>query len=141
MPSSKDVKELMAARRAGRKPSGVPQIDPAELLQDEAPLSQPSPSNEEIATETAIIVPAPAAPQNEPIVSEPKRPQLDLNPLMDIDRSRATEPFSTYAYQERKRQLKLEAIATGDDIWEIVDVALDEYFERRYGKKAKRPKS
>ncbi|MFD5536663.1 hypothetical protein ACFWIJ_02100 [Streptomyces sp. NPDC127079] len=136
MPSSKDVRDLVAARRAGRRPLGVPQVDPADVVQDEPTLEAgPAPQQSSVeegasAPEEAIIV-----PQGEGI-GEPKNENTPAVPV--IDKSQTPEPFSTYAFKERKKQLKMESAATGNDIWEIIEAALDDYFSPRNAKKRQR---
>ncbi len=54
--------------------------------------------------------------------------------LLPVDKSVPMAAFSSYMYPDRRRQLKQEATSTGDSMQDIIDVALSEYFEQRYGK-------
>jgi hypothetical protein len=42
-------------------------------------------------------------------------------------------PFGSHLYPDRHQQLLYEAFMLGIKPWEVLEAALAEYFERRYG--------
>jgi len=137
MASSKDIRDLIAARRANRGAPprvGVPQIDPADLITEpsEPPVVVETPPEEPPEMNRPPQVPvSDGADDGE---SHRSRPTVIEDPrLMPIDRTATLVAFSSYLYPDRKRQVKQESISTGHDMHEIIDTALGEYFEKRYG--------
>ncbi|MFF7525954.1 hypothetical protein [Streptomyces pseudovenezuelae] len=115
----------------------MPQTDPADLVQEDVHL-QAGPAQEEPPAKEVVVAPILEA---EPDVSSdtgaiPETVSIPSAPA--IDKSVAPEPFSTYAFKERKRQLKMESAATDNDIWEIIEAALEDYFSPRNAKKRQR---
>ncbi len=121
MASNKDIKELMEARKARR---AVPQTDPADVVSSSEP---------ELAT------PPVAAPI---IELQPQTSKLPMTPPMHHPQDSRYVPApaddtliaKTYKFKShRYRQLHDEKHFTGTEIQDILDTALGEYFEKRYG--------
>ena len=121
MASNKDIKELMEARKARR---AVPQTDPADVV------SAPEP---ELATPPVVVPIVELTPQaSKPLVlstmHHPQDNRYVPAPADDILIAK------TYKFKSHRfRQLHDEKHFTGTEIQEILDTALGEYFEKRYG--------
>jgi hypothetical protein len=124
MPTNKDVRQLMEARKARR---AIPQTDPADVVygpepelaaqvQPEKPQSQP------------IAPSIPSHPTETPLVHHPQDSRYVPVPVGD------TLIAKTYKFRShRYKQLSDEKHFTGTEIQDILDTALAEYFEKRYG--------
>jgi hypothetical protein len=119
MATSKDIKALMEARKARR---AIPQTDPAEVVED---IQEP----ESLTPET------PAADE---IVSGPE--SVGAETRSDDPRAQPTPaddpyiPTTLRVRSHHRRQLKAEKYFTGLDIQDVLEIALDEYFKKRYGR-------
>jgi hypothetical protein len=134
--------ETPAPRRAA-----VVQIDPGDPKTPVAPSPlrpvevETKPVEEALTPAVAAAV-APPAPIAQP-VDEPVDPVTAATPSADpddprgvaIDYSERTVQVGSRMYPGRHRQLKYEAFKKGIDPWEIIDVALDEYLKKRYGRR------
>jgi hypothetical protein len=121
MASNKDIKELMEARKARR---AVPQTDPADVV------AIPEP---ELAAPPVVAPIAEQAPQRSntsetPVMHHPQDSRYAPAPKDDIFIAK------TYKFKSHRfRQLHDEKHFTGTEIQDILDKALGEYFEKRYG--------
>ena len=121
MASNKDIKALMEARKARR---AVPQTDPADVV---------------ASPETELATP----PVVEPVVEVTQQTSkaLETTAMHHPQDNRyvpapADDIFiaKTYKFKShRYRQLQDEKHFTGTEIQDILDIALGEYFEKRYG--------
>ncbi|SRR6266542_1123214 len=114
---AKDYKTLMRERRAG---SGVPQIDPDEVVAERLEATRPKPKPP---------VPASVAASSPP-VEDPRRMAADTS-----------EPKTFQGFRLptiRARQIKYEAADKGIREGEVVDRALDLYFKTHYPPKSEK---
>lgn len=121
MATNKDIKELMEARKARR---AVPQTDPAEVVS--AP--EPELATPPVAELTAELTPHISKPPVTPIMHHPQDSRYVPAPADDAFIAK-TYKFKSHRY----RQLHDEKHFTGTEIQDILDTALGEYFEKRYG--------
>ncbi len=141
MPSNRDIKELMEARKARR---AIPQIDPAEVVirpQPEAPAPEQPTSDsardaevpQPIIEEPLRLETAEPAPVSQPV---PAAPGLEV----DDPRTQTPPPDDIYipktvrVKSHRERQLRSESYHRDILIQDIIETALDEYFKKRYGR-------
>jgi hypothetical protein len=136
-PSSKDIKELMAARKARR---AIPQTDPAEVVT--------GPPEPELAGPPQPVQPD-AAPASVTPVRDPRSgdsgsaetPALVLEP--DDPRTNPVPPDDLYETttlrikKHQRRQLKAEAYHRGLLMQDVIETALGEYFKKRYGRQGR----
>jgi hypothetical protein len=109
----KEIEELVAARKAKQQKPGVPQDDPADVAID-LPIEEPS---VEVTVPREPLQPTPNSRPTR-VAKKPVAP-----PPIKVEAQQPI-PYSTYIHPERKHQLKLEALTTGKDMWEIIDEAL-----------------
>jgi hypothetical protein len=127
----KSYKERAAEAHNARRaitPVTPGEITPAESEADTKPVVIIAPGQNE-----------PDAPATKPAESAPIEAKEDIRAL-PIDTTAKPYGVGSHMYPGRHEQLRLEAFQLGMKPWEIVETALAEYFERRYGKKSKRPK-
>jgi hypothetical protein len=128
MATNKDIKELMEARKARR---AIPQTDPAELV------TQPSPESEAVEP-PHLEEPPKVAPASE----LPTQPSSPLAGALELDdpRPQAPPPDDLYipktlkVKRHRDRQLRAEAYHRDMLMQDVLEVALGEYFTKRYGR-------
>jgi hypothetical protein len=123
MPSSKDIKEILEARKARR---AIPQVDPADEVDrpPEPELAGPPATAQQppAAVETATLPPAGSV-----VIVAPDDP-----------RTQPVPPGDTYTVtslklrQHQYRQLKAEKFHRDIDMPDIMETALEEYFMKRY---------
>jgi hypothetical protein len=120
MSSSKFKKALAEAKSTVPVRVAIPQVDPGEPTQPRA-------------TQQSDVSPA-----DTPVAVQPAR---DLTPAttpvdprtLPVDTSARVMPFGCHIYPDRHHQLRYEAFMLGLKPWEVLEVALAEYFEHRYG--------
>ncbi|HEV2639388.1 MAG TPA: hypothetical protein VGX23_29895 [Actinocrinis sp.] len=139
--SNKDLRDLIAARRERRSPRvGVPQDDPADVATTQT--EQPTVVEEVIAQPPAELSHEDQTVKSDPVEERdlPVQPMTVIQDprLLAVDTTVSMAAFSSYMYPDRRRQLKQEATSTGNSMQEIIDLALSEYFEKRYGKQDRR---
>lgn len=106
-----------------------PKFDP-KVVADRTPSSSLAPLDFMRPMQPAELAPQPSAPAPPPSASTPQREDSRSMPPPKDDVYEA----KTYRLRRhRHRQLKDEAFYTDQDIQAIVDTALGEYFDRRYG--------
>ncbi len=148
MPSSKDIKEILEARKARR---AIPQVDPADVVPRPEPEAAP-PVQPTLGTDD----PPPDVEHPQRVIEEP--PQLEVAeptpaaqpvgsaavPLeVDDPRTQPAPPDDLYVPKtlrvksHRERQLKAESYHRDLLIQDIVETALDEYFKKRYGRQGR----
>jgi hypothetical protein len=138
--SSKDIKELMEARKARR---AIPQTDPAEVVirpqpEAQAPEQPTSDSARDAEVPQPIIEEPPTLETAEPAPVSQPAPAAGLE--VDDPRTQAPPPDDIYVPKtmrvksHRERQLRAEAYHRDILIQDIVEAALDEYFKKRYGR-------
>ena len=121
MASNKDIKELMEARKARR---AVPQTDPADVVA----VPEPELATPPVVAPIARLTPQASTPQVPPTMHHPQDSRYVPAPADD------TFIAKTYKFKShRYRQLHDEKHFTGTEIQDILDTALGEYFEKRYG--------
>ena len=121
MASNKDIKELMEARKARR---AVPQTDPAEVVASPEPELATPP----VATPVAELPPQTSETPVTTVIHHPQDSRYVPAPKDDLFIAK-TYKFKSHRY----RQLQDEKHFTGTEIQDILDRALGEYFEKRYG--------
>lgn len=127
----KSYKERAAEAHKARR--AITPVTPGEITPTESE-AEPQP----------VVIIAPEQDESEmqaarPSESAPIEPNEDIR-AMPIDTTAKPYGVGSHMYPGRHEQLRLEAFELKDKKpWQIVDIALAEYFERRYGKKAKRP--
>ncbi|SRR6266516_1554448 len=126
MPTNKEIRELLEARKAARR--AIPQADPAdavgappepEMVELPAPTDSPERTTE--ATGATQLPPV--------VVLEPDDPRMASVPPGD-----AYTPTTLRIRNHHKRQLKAEAYYRGLLMQDIFETALDEYFKKRYSR-------
>jgi hypothetical protein len=121
MPTNRDIKELMEARKARR---AVPQIDPADTVTPPEPeLAEPPAQPNEVPP----VEPAPA-PSDRPPENESGVDQYAKKYLVKED-ERVT--MTTRMYRQRRLQVDQETRDTGLEIWQIIDIGLELYFREK----------
>jgi hypothetical protein len=146
MPTNKDIKELLEARKRRR---AIPQVDPAKVVvgpepDEPAPARPASPPNDspQAAEATQPIIEEPpqlAAPVPAPI-GQPTAPPAPAGLEVDDPRTQpapADDPYIPKTLRVRRhhdRQLRAEAYYRDMLMQDILETALDEYFKKRYGR-------
>jgi hypothetical protein len=128
-PTSKDIKELMAARKARR---AIPQTDPAEVVA--------SPPEPELAGPPQQAEESPAPEQEVPM--QPPTGSV-VAPALDDPRTQRVPARDSYVVtsikikEHQQRQLKAEAYHRDLRMQDIIETALEEYFRKRYGRQGR----
>jgi hypothetical protein len=76
-----------------------------------------------------VTAPPAAAP---PIDDRPPATRVDPR-TRPVDTTARIMPFGSHLYPDRHKQVLYEAFMLDIKPWEVIEVALAEYFERRYG--------
>jgi hypothetical protein len=121
MGSSKFKKALAEAKSNSTAPPrvAIPQVDPGESAPPVAATQQPKP---------APVPPATASPPDD------HTPAVRADPrALPVDTTVRVIPFGSHLYPDRHKQLLYEAFMLDIKPWEVLEAALAEYFERRYG--------
>jgi hypothetical protein len=130
--SSKDIKELMEARKANRR--AIPQVDPAEVVAGppEPEIAAPPQEAPESPAPVAAVEPEPeenVQPASSVVVMEPDDPRTQPVPADD-----PATPTTLRIKRHQHRQLKAEAYYKGLLMQDVIETALEEYFKKRYGR-------
>jgi hypothetical protein len=136
MPTNKDIKEIMEARKAARR--AIPQTDPAEVVAQppEPELAGPP----EVTPEPSVPIPA-AEEESKETSQQPSGPAAVVEP--DDPRTQpppADDPYTPTTLRiknHHRRQLKAESYYKDLLMQDILETALDEYFKKRYGRKGR----
>lgn len=65
---------------------------------------------------------------------EEHAPALPVDPrTLPVDTDARVIPVGSHLYPDRHKQVRYEAFMLGIKPWEVLEAALAEYFERRYG--------
>jgi len=149
MPTNKEIKELLEARKARR---AIPQVDPAKVVvgpePDKPAPAQPAPPTND--SPQAAVAPQPiieeppqlAAPVSAP-VSQPAASPTPAGLEVDDPRAQpapADDPYIPKTLRVRRhhdRQLRAEAYYRDMLMQNILETALDEYFKKRYGRQGR----
>jgi hypothetical protein len=145
--SSKDIKEMVAARKARR---AIPQVDPADVVARPEPEAaspvQPAPHTDIASPDVEVPQPVIEEPRQlevaEPAPTTPTLPAA--SPEVDDPRVQAPPPDDLYIpktlkmKRHRDRQLRAESYHRDILMQDIVEVALDEYFKKRYGRQSRK---
>jgi hypothetical protein len=148
MPSSKDIKEILEARKARR---AIPQVDPPDVVGHPVPevlppaqraqrIDDPTPDGEvsqpvmEEPPELEAAEPSPAAP----LVPPPSGLEVDDPRTQPAPPDDLYVPKTLRVKSHRERQLKAEAYHRDLLMQDIVETALDEYFKKRYGRQGRK---
>lgn len=118
---SKFKKALAEAKSTTTAPIrvAIPQVDPGERAQSVA-APQPEPM---------LAPPSTATPPVQDIV-----PATRVDPrTLPVDMTVRVMPFGSHLYPDRHKQVLYEAFMLDIKPWEVIETALAEYFERRYG--------
>ena len=126
MASNKDIRELMEARKQRR---GVPQLDPADVVSEPEPEFM-APKD----TGASSQQPSVPATKIEPVVHvTPEKHHPQDNRYLPIPLN-DTFIAKTYKFKaQRYKQLIDEKHFTGIEIQDVLDDALGDYFEKKYG--------
>lgn len=116
---SKFKKALAEAKSSTTAPIrvAIPQVDPGESTPPVAATQQLAPAP-----------PAAASPIDD------RTPATRVDPrTLPVDTTVRVMPFGSHLYPDRHKQLLYEAFMLDIKPWEVLEAALAEYFERRYG--------
>jgi hypothetical protein len=116
---SSKFKQLSAEQRMTPPRVGIPQVDPGE---GKVPIAQPGPRPQHMASQ-----------KQEASVSSP--PPVPADPrTLKVRKGETPIKMGWHMYPTRHRQVVYEAFMLDMKPWEVNEIALAEYFERRYDK-------
>jgi hypothetical protein len=105
-------------------PREIVKIEPIGGVGSDMPSSPPAP-------EPTVIKPQPQPKHAPPVSDHPTAPPVDPRPL-PVDTTERIMPYGSHIYPDRYNQLRYEAFTLAIKPWEVIEIALAEYFERRY---------
>ena len=121
MGSSKFKKALAEAKSPTTLTrAAIPQVDPGE------PTSSPVAATEQPKSAAALLAAAPSPGDHTPDVRVDPR-------TLPVDTAARVIPVGFHLYPDRHKQVIYEAFMLDIKPWEVMEAALAEYFERRYG--------
>ena len=127
---SSKFKQLSAEQRKTPPRVGIPQVDPGEgkVALDQPIQAPPSPAPEPEQPPKASAEPE-ATLSSPPAAVDPR--------TLKVRRGETPIKMGWHMYPTRHRQVVYEAFMLDMKPWEVNEIALAEYFERRYGKPPK----
>jgi hypothetical protein len=111
-------------------PREVVKIEPIGMVGSDMPSSPPAPEPAVIKPQSKPTLAPPAAAP--PVSDHPTAPPVDPRPL-PVDTTERIMPYGSHIYPDRYNQVRYEAFTLAIKPWEVIEIALAEYFERRYG--------
>ncbi len=120
---SSKFKQLSAEQRSAPPRVSIPQIDPGEGKATPAPASTQPPTE-----------PKPRASQETEEASVSSPPPAPADPrTLKVRKGETPIKMGWHMYPTRHRQVVYEAFMLDMKPWEVNEIALAEYFDRRYG--------